>query len=39
VEATARVIEAPDAEQALEILENRGDPIDLMLLLRKSVLA
>jgi len=32
VEATARVIEAPDAEQALEILENRGDPIDLMLL-------
>jgi len=32
VEATARVIEAPDAEHALEILENRGDPIDLMLL-------
>src|SRR5215475_2470479 len=33
IETTARVIEAPDAEQALEILENRGrDPIDLMLL-------
>src|SRR5262252_9311611 len=32
VEAMARVIEAPDAEQALEILENHGDPIDLMLL-------
>ena len=33
IEATARVIEAPDAEQALKILENRGrDPIDLMLL-------
>ena len=33
VEAMARVIEAPDAEQALEILENRGrDPIELMLL-------
>ena len=32
VEATARVIEAPDAEQALEILENHGDPMDLMLL-------
>ena len=32
MEATARVIEAPDAEQALEILESHGDPIDLMLL-------
>jgi DNA-binding response OmpR family regulator len=33
IEATARVIEAHDAEQALKILENRGrDTIDLMLL-------
>src|SRR5438128_10547187 len=33
IEATARVIQAPNAEQALKILKNRGrDPIDLMLL-------
>jgi DNA-binding NtrC family response regulator len=33
IEPTARVIEAPNAEQALEILEKRGrDPIDLLLL-------
>jgi DNA-binding NtrC family response regulator len=33
MEATARVIEASNAEQALEILENRGrNPIDLLLL-------
>lgn len=32
MESKARVIEAPDAEQALEILEKRGRAIDLMLL-------